>query len=103
MVFLRQTQLNGFRDESGYPIEVVLVPRFRGSVEWRRVPPHGSVSRLIFACTRVDTCHPGNCMQSICTLSSHHLGTHGSFQKGLRIKECAHGFLGNNIKILFQA
>jgi hypothetical protein len=31
------------------------------------------------------------------------LGNSQVIPKELRIKECAHGFLGNNIKILFQA
>jgi hypothetical protein len=35
--------------------------------EWRKIPHPRFSSALIFACTRVDTCHPGNCMCSIRT------------------------------------
>jgi hypothetical protein len=48
---------------------------------------NGTFSRLtlaiLFACTRVDTCHPWNCMCSTSTRSSHHLEIHVSFQKDL--------------------
>jgi hypothetical protein len=72
------------RDKSGYSGRWSYqfhAQRF-GS-EWRKIPHPRFSLRLIFACTRVDTCHPGNCMRSIRTFSSHHLGTHGSFQKDL--------------------
>jgi hypothetical protein len=46
-------------------------------------PPSRLTTSVLFACTRVDTCHPGNCMRSIRTPSSHHLGNHVSFQKDL--------------------
>jgi hypothetical protein len=46
MVFLRQTQLNGFRDELGYPAEVVLVPPSEVRFRMEGAPTHGSVQRL---------------------------------------------------------
>jgi hypothetical protein len=52
--------------------------------EWRRTPLTAHLGRL-FACTRVDTCHPWNCMRSI---SMHPLCTFSPCQE-LRI---------NNIK-----
>jgi hypothetical protein len=42
-------------------------------------PPSWLTASVLFACTKVDTCHPGNCMRSIRTPSSHHLGNHVSF------------------------
>jgi hypothetical protein len=33
-------------------------------------PPSRLTASVLFACTRVDTCHPGNCMRSIRTPSS---------------------------------
>ena len=52
-------------------------------IEWMRTPSSRLTSSVLFTCTRVDTCHPGNCMRSIRTPSSHHLGNHVSFQKDL--------------------
>jgi hypothetical protein len=34
-------------------------------VEWMREPPSRLTSSVLFACIRVDTCHPWNCMRSI--------------------------------------
>jgi hypothetical protein len=79
--FLSTTQANGFRDESRYSAEIVPVPRTE--VQFRmKARDHSRLSSgFLFACTRVDTCHPGNCMHPIRTPSSHHLETHGSFQR----------------------
>jgi hypothetical protein len=38
---------------------------------------------LFIACTRVDTCHPCDCMHSFSVRASHHLENHMSFQKDL--------------------
>jgi hypothetical protein len=55
------------------------------------------ISAIIFACTRVDTCHPGNCMRSH---NMHPFCTFSPCQE-LRIKIKYTCLLGNNIKILF--
>jgi hypothetical protein len=55
----------------------------RRSGRMEKNPPPRFISAIIFACTRVDTCHPWNCMHSTSTRSSHHLGIHVSFQKDL--------------------
>ena len=55
----------------------------RRSGRMEKNPPPRFISAIIFACTRVDTCHPWNCMRSTSTRSSHHLGIHVSFQKDL--------------------
>jgi hypothetical protein len=77
------TGFTASRDKPGYSGRWRTSSTHRGSGS-NGGSPHPRFSlRLIFACTRVDTCHPGNCMRSIRTFSSHHLGTHGSFQKDL--------------------
>jgi hypothetical protein len=54
-----------------------------GRMECERSPPHRCSFPILFACVRVDICHPGNCMHSTSMRSSHHLGNHVSFQKDL--------------------
>jgi hypothetical protein len=79
--FPQANTANGFRDESGYPAEVVPAPH---TEVWFRMEARAHSwlsSGFLFACTRVDTCHPGNCMCSIRTPFSHHLGNHGPFQR----------------------
>jgi hypothetical protein len=62
--FLRTTTgFTAFRVKPGY-----LADGFHGSpqdsrVEWIRTPSR-LTALVLFACTRVDTCHPGNCMHT---------------------------------------
>jgi hypothetical protein len=56
--------------------------------------PSRSTLAILFTCTRVDTCHPGDCMHST---SMHHL----PLVRNLGQKYKRHMFFWNNNKILF--
>jgi hypothetical protein len=81
--FLSTTQANGFRDNPDIRQGSYRFHAQGGGVRFRmEAREHSRLSSaFLFACTRVDTCHPGNCMHPIRTPSSHHLETHGSFQR----------------------
>jgi hypothetical protein len=58
------------------------------------------ISAILFACTRVDTCHPWNCMRSI---SMHPLCTFSPCQElRIKIKHKMHMFFGIIIKYYSQ-
>jgi hypothetical protein len=60
-----QHRLTAFRDESAYLAEVIPVLHSEARVRMEKLsPPPRFSSALKFACTRVDTCHPGNCMRT---------------------------------------
>jgi hypothetical protein len=53
------------------------------------------ISALLFACTRVDTCHPWNCMHLLCTFSP-------CQELRIKIKHKMHMFFGIIIKYYSQ-
>jgi hypothetical protein len=70
---------------------------FRQSGRMEEEPFSRLILAVLFACARVDTCHPWNCMHST---STHHPCTSSPCQE-LRIKHKMHLSFWNNIKILF--
>jgi hypothetical protein len=79
--FLRTTTgFTIFRVKPGYSGRWLPWLSQDSQIEWIRTPSR-LTALVLFACTRVDTCHPGNYMRSIRTPSSHHLGNHVSFQR----------------------
>jgi hypothetical protein len=77
-VFLSVTNIHGLLADW-----LLLFPP-RQSDPMESEPPSRLVVSVLFACTRVDTCHPGNYMCSSRTPFFHHLGITG-LSKGLRI------------------
>jgi hypothetical protein len=67
--------------------------------EWRRRNPSRLISGLLFACTRVDTCHPWNCMRSTST----HPPLEITPLPKLRIKHKMHMSFGIILKYYSQA
>jgi hypothetical protein len=97
------TDFSNHRDARRFSAGVGLVVlsralyAFRQSGRMEEEPFSRLTLAILFACVRVDTCHPWNCMRST---STHHPCTSSPCQK-LRIKHKMHMSFWDNIKILF--
>jgi hypothetical protein len=94
-------RLSGMHEDFSAGVGLVVLSRapyaFRKSGRMEEEPFSRLTLAILFACARVDTCHPWNCMHST---STHHPCTSSPCQK-LRIKHKMHMSFWNNIKILF--
>jgi hypothetical protein len=96
-IFDSQERMRIPLQESGWSYYPGSLYAFRQSGRMEKESFSRLILAVLFACTRVDTCHPWNCMRST---RMHHPCTSSPCQK-LRIKHKCHMFFWNNSKILF--
>jgi hypothetical protein len=92
-IFHAKHRLNSLNDELGYPTEVVLVPRTEVPFRMEERPPLGLLSLFYLHAPGLTLVTLGTaCIPSV-HLPPTTWELTGPSKKGLRIKECAHGFV----------